>query len=628
MPVHLNISRIRNHIFQAAGISSEPDRVPSHALLGRMFHESVASFIDGHIESGWKPVLAGSDSSVSDWSDCLETDLFETIVGPRIIREQVYLRQHTRQVMAFWIACKSMCRWIAEILIEAKKLSNLSDSSGLNLLISPEEALSVELSMPEWTDSVILSGVADLFLQMSEKPVWCVVELKLGQSCPEADLAQACLYHLMLTEILKTDSGTLALVRFTPERQEHVFSETDLLDVKARLMTLIGEMAGVTQPDFHSISDTAKKNDSFVMDDGIGVQRDQLISIFQEYGMIIEADGLPVVGSAFIRYPIRLGRGVKLASAQNVSREIQHRMNLNAFPFVHLQQGRVVVDIQRKDRQPVVFQNVVSQLRKSGGTPGSASVILGIDLDNRLQTADLGEPENAHILIAGTTGSGKSEWIRTALAGLILTNTPQTLRLVIIDPKRCTFTDLRDSPFLLTPQSLIYPDEQRPAKALEELADEMDNRYRRLEAAGFDSLGPYVLHTGVGIPRIICVCDEYADIINRDRQERKEVETQINRLGQKARSVGIHLIVATQHPGRQTIKGALDANLPARIALKMNRDIESKMIIGQKGAENLLGNGDMLFKNIGEPERLQSPLLSPEDRQRIFCANFYAGCTS
>lgn len=619
MPIHLDISRIRRRIFQAAGIVSDPEQIASNALLGRMFHESLASFIDSHIESGWGHVISGPD----DRPAYLEADLYESIVGPRIIREQVYLRQHTPQVMAFWRACKSMCQWIAEILIEAESLKRPNQPHDVNLLISPEEALSVEVSLPEWTDSVILSGVADLFLQIPDRPYWCVVELKLGGSCPEADLAQACLYHLMLTEILKTDTGSLALVRFTPERQERVFSVSDLLTVKTRLMDLIGEMAGVSRQSFDAKSGIVSEPVAPVLDDGITSQRDQLISIFQEYGMIIAPDGLPVVGSAFIRYPIRLGRGVKLASAQNVSREIQHRMNLNASPFVHLRQGRVVVDIQRKDRQPVTFQSVLGQLRKSGGMPGSTSVILGIDLYNRLQTADLSEPENAHILIAGTTGSGKSEWIRTALAGLILTNTPQTLRLMIIDPKRCTFTDLKDSPFLLTPQSLIYPDEQRSAQVLEGLADEMDSRYRRFESAGTDSLAKHVKQTGVSIPRIICVCDEYADIINRDRQERKEIEIQINRLGQKARSVGIHLIIATQHPGRQTIKGALDANLPARIALKMNRDIESKMIIGQKGAESLLGNGDMLFKNIGEPERLQSPLLNPEDRLRIFGGGFY-----
>ncbi len=623
MPVHLPISQIRRRIFQAAGTNTDPDRSSTSSLLGRIFHESIASFIGNHAESGWKLVMENADPSGSDWPDLLEADLYERMIGPRIASEQVYLHANTPAVMEFWCACRAMCRWLSEILFEAGISSTGKNFRSIDLLIHPEETIAVELVRPGWKDSVILTGVPDLFLKIAQKPFWCVVEWKLGKSCPEADLTQACLYHLMLTESLKTSCGVLALIRFTPEKQELLFSSSEIQPVRAPLMEMIGTIAGVSE-DHTKINSVVMEASSYgPAGQEFDLQHNQLISIFREYGIDILADGIPIAGPAFIRFPIRLGKGVKITTTRNTAREIQHRMNLMSPPLIHLSQGRVVVDIQRKDRLPVLFGEILGQYRKPGTSSGNSSVILGVNLTNRLVTADLNEPENAHILVAGTTGSGKSEWIRAALAGLMLTNSPQTLRLVVIDPKRCTFTDITGSDFLLTPHSLIYPDEQSVSQALKDLADEMDSRYKRLQSSGVDSLEQYMERSDKIMPRIVCVCDEYADLIQRDREERKSVEAEINRLGQKARSVGIHLIIATQHPSRQTIRGALDANLPARIALKMNRDIESKMILGQKGAENLLGDGDMLFKNIGEPERLQAPLLSPEDRKRIFGGGFY-----
>ena len=276
------------------------------------------------------------------------------------------------------------------------------------------------------------------------------------------------------------------------------------------------------------------------------------------------------------------------------------------------------MDIQRPDRQVIRFSDIRNQLPKPDASFGCSQIILGVDLSNTLRMADLAEPENAHILIGGTTGSGKSEWMRTAIAGLLLTNTPDTLRLVLIDPKRNAFNDLKDSAFLLNPSALVYPDEQPAERVLEELADEMERRYKRLQEAGADTVDRLGHQARVSLPRIVCICDEYFDLINRDRESRKKIEAQIFRLGAKARSAGIHLMIATQHPDRQTIKGTLDVNLPARVGLKVNKGIDAALLLNQKGAENLLGNGDLLFKNIGEPLRLQSPLLSVAERRHIF----------
>ena len=137
----------------------------------------------------------------------------------------------------------------------------------------------------------------------------------------------------------------------------------------------------------------------------------------------------------------------------------------------------------------------------------------------------------------------------------------------------------------------------------------MERRYVLFQEAGVDNVNQYVSTTRHVLPRIVCVCDEYYALIAGDSKKRKEIETQITLLGAKARAAGIHLILATQQPSREVVKGVLDSNIPARVGLMMVKKEESKMLLGQGGAENLLGKGDLLFRDVGDPIRLQAPLL-------------------
>jgi DNA segregation ATPase FtsK/SpoIIIE-like protein len=219
--------------------------------------------------------------------------------------------------------------------------------------------------------------------------------------------------------------------------------------------------------------------------------------------------------------------------------------------------------------------------------------MLGVDLYGRLQFADLAQ--TPHILVAGTSGSGKTEWMRSAIAGLLASNTPETLRLVLIDPKRNAFGDLKDSPFLLE-GGLVYPPDNSVVEVLDRLIAEMEDRYRLFE------------NWERSKPRIVCFCDEYADLV-AIRGERKEIEERIRRLGAKARAAGIHLVIATQYPRADIVDGALKANLQGRVCLRVTSHTQSNMMLNMSGAERLLGKGDLFWMDIGEPVRLQAPLL-------------------
>jgi DNA segregation ATPase FtsK/SpoIIIE-like protein len=239
---------------------------------------------------------------------------------------------------------------------------------------------------------------------------------------------------------------------------------------------------------------------------------------------------------------------------------------------------------------------------------------VGVDLEGNLRMADLADSADCHLLVAGATGSGKSEWLRAMIAGLLLTNTPETLQFLLVDPKRNAFNELAGSPYLWGERRIVYPDEVDPIEVFDRLVEEMENRYRTFQSAGVDHLAE-LQQSGGRLPRIVCVCEEYADLLFRCR---KEIEERIRRLGQKARAAGIHLVLAVQQPSREIVKGALQANIPARVGLRMTSRYESNMLLDRGGAENLLGNGDLLFKDIGEPVRLQGLYLTPEERREIF----------
>jgi DNA segregation ATPase FtsK/SpoIIIE-like protein len=175
---------------------------------------------------------------------------------------------------------------------------------------------------------------------------------------------------------------------------------------------------------------------------------------------------------------------------------------------------------------------------------------------------------------------------------------------------------LADSPFLHAP--LVYPNEQPVAAVLAALVEEMERRYALMSETRADTLADHIRRTGQPIPRIFCVCDEYADVIAVDTKQRRAIELQIMRLGAKARAAGIHLMLAVQHPSSEIVRGALNANIPARIGLKVQKALYSHMLLNEAGAESLLGKGDLLFKRGGELLRLQAPFLPPEEQEAIF----------
>jgi S-DNA-T family DNA segregation ATPase FtsK/SpoIIIE len=275
------------------------------------------------------------------------------------------------------------------------------------------------------------------------------------------------------------------------------------------------------------------------------------------------------------------------------------------FVGVEVPNAEVSLVALRDVMQSTVFQKLDSSLRLG----------LGRDVSGRPAVADLAQMP--HLLIAGTTGSGKSVCINAIIASLLLKNTPDDLRVVMIDPKRVELTNYNGIPHLLAP---VVVDLDRVVPALQWISREMDERYRRFSKNGVRNIEDFnVRMKQIGqktLPYLVLIVDELADLMMLAPDETERVLT---RLAQLARATGIHLVIATQRPSVDVVTGLIKANFPSRIAFAVASSIDSRVILDQPGAERLLGRGDMLFQppDAASPRRLQGVYVSEPELARL-----------
>lgn len=612
MAVTLQVSDVRREIYTlAGGVNGQGNGAASTALLGRIFHDAFAELVGDDRKRSYHHVISNADNSLEDWKAALIKHTYRRLIGPRLQLNQAALSLVPERTLTFWDATQELCCWVAELLWQAQE-------KGLSLeqpLLVAEQQLSWELRDENWTDSVRLIGSADAVCQLPDRRDWCLIELKTGRTAPEADLAQACLYHQMLKASDASVNGALALVSFQPQRHEQVFAAETLIDAQSKLQALIGRMAGVassvkTLPG--SSPQVSEPLSPVQIEDYHNLGR-ELERVFLEYGVSIKAHS-PTIGPSFLRYPVELGRRVIVSSLRRYIDSVQVKLELSAPPRITNEGGRLSIDLRRPDRQTVYFSSIKDQLPARDPLLGNSKAPIGIGLNGDLITADLSHAENAHFFVAGTTGSGKSEWLRSFMAGLIMTNSADSLRFALADPKRNAFQLLAKSPFLF---SDIAYDETATLLLLEKLVSEMEDRYVLMATVKADNLTDYIRITQNSIPRIVFMCDEFADLMTCERSVRSKLEGLVRRLGNKARAAGIHLVLATQQPSRQVTSGPILTVMTAKIVLRMD-NIASRILLGDSSAESLLGKGDLLYKCIGDPVRLQSPYLPAEELKRVF----------
>lgn len=340
---------------------------------------------------------------------------------------------------------------------------------------------------------------------------------------------------------------------------------------------------------------------------------------FDIEGKVVEINQGPVI----TRYELEPAPGVKVHRITSLSDNIALNMKAQSVRIVAPIPGKGTIGFEIPNmHRSMVYISEVLDSKEYRQMKSKLKMALGKSIDGTPVVADLGKMP--HLLIAGTTGSGKTVCVNTIIASLLFNATPDELRFIMVDPKRVELVPFNDMPYLLAP---VVTDVKAVASTLAWVVNEMDERYKLLARAGVRNIDAYNENSAGGkfeeeeampahLPYIVVVIDELADLM---MVARDDVEHAITRLAQMSRAVGIHLIIATQRPSVNVITGVIKANFPARISFKVASKVDSRTVLDANGADDLLGRGDMLFVEPGasEPVRAQGSLISDKELERL-----------
>ncbi|MDY3934111.1 MAG: DNA translocase FtsK [Bacilli bacterium] len=340
---------------------------------------------------------------------------------------------------------------------------------------------------------------------------------------------------------------------------------------------------------------------------------EEVLKVFDISGKIVQVN----IGPTVTQYELDLKAGTKVNKLLGIQREIALAM---AAKDVRIQapipgKNTIGIELPNKINSSVSFKEVLSNMPEINEKTLLA-VGLGKDIMGKVKWCEINS--TPHLLVAGSTGSGKSVCINCIIASILMRSKPDQVKLVLVDPKKVEFSMYNGIPHLLSP---VVTDAKKASIALKNIVHEMERRYELLEHTKNKNITAYnkycETHTEYQkLPYIVVIIDELADLM---LVAAKEVEDSIMRITQMARAAGIHLIVATQRPSTDIITGVVKANIPSRISFAVSSQIDSRTILDMGGAEKLLGKGDMLFLPMGEsiPMRVQGAYVSEEELQKL-----------
>ena len=333
---------------------------------------------------------------------------------------------------------------------------------------------------------------------------------------------------------------------------------------------------------------------------------------FENFNIEVEMEGANI-GPRVTQYTLKPPTGVKLTKITALENNLALDLAAHSIRMEAPIPGKRAVGIEVPNvKSATVRTSSILLSREWQEHQGPLGFAIGKDISGTPIVADLAKMP--HVLVAGQTGSGKSVMINTILTSLLYRNSPADLKLILVDPKQVELKPYDEIPHLLTP---VITEPEKCISALKWAVAEMERRYRALAEVNKRNIGEYNnLKKEEGMPYIVIVIDELADLM---MMAARDVEALVVRIAQKARAVGIHLVLATQRPSVDVITGLIKANVPARIAFKTTSQVDSRTIIDQVGAEKLLGQGDMLLTTaeVPKPRRIQGALIGDEETVKV-----------
>ena len=559
--------------------------------------------------------------------------------------EKIVAKDSTKAqpMLKVWQGLRGVIERFAEILIINRRYCS-AESVISSTFISEERKLEHYFNLPNGTQQQV-RGEFDCLIYNWERKRLCVIEFKTYQQLdPSAQLAQVSLYGYMLQQKqqVPVDSAVYCVL---PEFKEYYYDWEQLENTVNQLIPYKLEQMqewlnwepsqpncppSTTQSYLCEICPQQEKCQSYFGDavkipptpleeegleevsqekvkipkedsvnaDAIG---EELVTTLQSFGIkvnFIEA----VVAPSFIRVKIKPQSGVKVISIIKLSADLQVQLGLENPPLIATQAGYVSVDLPNPNRKAAIFDDYIKSEKLPETT--SVKIAIGVNLEGKLVEADLSDPNTCHFLVGGTTGSGKSEFLRSQLLSLLKRYSPQQLKIALVDPKRVTFPEFEKMPWLY---SSVVKDSEDAIELMDKLVAEMEYRYEQFEKTECADLGSYNQRADKSLPRIVCIFDEYADFM-AEKESRSALEQSIKRLGAMARAAGIHLIIATQRPEARVVTPIIRSNLPGRVALRTASEADSRIVLGGKenAAAYLLGKGDLLYQLGSKLHRLQS----------------------
>jgi S-DNA-T family DNA segregation ATPase FtsK/SpoIIIE len=634
--------------------------------IGNVFHQLADEFVRlATLEPRFKELFKppATQLQVEEIASSMQ-QLFYEIKFSSYLQQAKKNASQAQALYKLWQGLQGLIRRFAELLVINRRFCS-AETVIANTFVSEERKLEHYFNLPDGTQQRV-AGEFDCLVFNFELKRLCVVEFKTYQPAdPSAQLAQVALYSYMLWQKKKVavDSAVYCVL---PEFKEYHYSWEQLENTVHQLIPyklqqmqqwltweplLPNSPPTTTQPHLCEICPQQQKCQSYFVEESkeedlrkspsdyksgatqtkpasAGFQTsyvtpedvkfplvtpssaadvigEELVATLQSFNIGVDYYGAAVAPS-FIRVKLKPHLGVKVSSLLKLSADLQVQMGLANPPLISAQPGYVSVDLPRLDRQVAKFEEYVQHQFLPSTAP--VKIALGVNLEGQLVEADLSDPNTCHFLVGGTTGSGKSEFLRSLLLSLLFRHSPQNLKIALVDPKRVTFPEFEQIPWLY---SSIVKESDRAIELMDQLVAEMELRYQRFEKAGCADLNAYNQPSRQPLPRIVCIFDEYADFM-AEKETRIALEQSIKRLGAKARAAGIHLIIATQRPEAKVVTPLIRSNLPGRVALRTASEADSKIVLGgtQTAAASLLGKGDLLYQIGTNLSRLQSLLAT------------------
>jgi DNA segregation ATPase FtsK/SpoIIIE, S-DNA-T family len=663
------------HHFGGKTMFLPPDRLNG---IGSAFHKLANEFIgvtkrEPQFQSLFEP--PAQQLNVEAIASEMQQLFYKLAFFPYL---QATIKENPTQATALhqiWQALTRLIRHWAELLVKNRRYCR-PDALIRSTLIAGELKLEHNFTLPDGSQQRLIGKLDSLVFDF-EQPRLCVVEFKTYEPAdPSAQLAQVALYSYLLWQKKKVpvDSAVYCVLpefkeyHYSWEQLEHtvhqltphklqqmrqwltweppqpnppppttqphlcqicpqqekcqtffdVASESTTLpstvisqsqqseDVESFVEPIVEQASRLllqrSEQDAHPTRDDKQQPYA----DAIGKD---LVTTLKSFKIDVDYLGA-AVGPAFIRVKLKPNLGVKVNSLVKLSADLQVQLGITNPPMIAPQAGYVSVDLPRQDRQTAFFEHYIKPQKTPVDAP--VKIAIGIDLDGKLVETNLSDPSTCHFLVGGIPGSGKSEFLRSLVLSLLYRHTPKQIKIALVDPKRVSFPEFEKMPWLHSP---VAKDSEDAIQLMEQLVDEMEQRYQWLETAECPHLNAYNFKLAQQqkppVPRIVCIFDEYADFMV-EKDIRNALEQSIKRLGAKARAAGIHLIIATQRPEAGVVTPIIRSNLPGRVALLTSSEADSAIVLGgrQTEAAYLLGKGDLLYKDGAQLQRLQS-LFAP-----------------